>query len=98
MKTIKDLRDIMFETIEAVRNDKLSVDKANAVANLSREVINSLKTEIDFRKQMGVKSGSEFRPDAVPVTVTGSGPRIAPAPPPATEGKGYSGKLETGRR
>lgn len=95
MKTIKDLREIMFETIEAVRNDKLTVDKANAVANLSREIIGSLKTEIDFRKQMGIKSGSEFLPDATPA----AHPRLAPGQPdPAngSNGKGYAGKLQPG--
>jgi hypothetical protein len=98
MKTIKDLREIMFETIDAVRNGKMDVDKANAVASLSREMINSLKTEIDFRKQMGIKSGSEFLPDAVPVTLSSAAPRLAPATPPPGDGKGYSGKLETGRK
>lgn len=95
MKTIKDLREIMFETIDAVRNGKMDVDKANAVANLSREMISSLKTEIDFRKQMGIKAGSEFLPDAVPPAP----PRLAPAPtsPPPGTGKGYDGNLNPGR-
>ena len=92
MKTIKDLREIMFETIDAVREGKLSVDKANAVAALSTQVISSLKTEIDFRRQMGIRSGSEFLPDAVPPPA----PKLAP---PADEGKsrGYEGKINPGR-
>jgi hypothetical protein len=94
MKSIKDLREIMFETIDAVRAGTLSVDKANAVAGLAREMINSLKTEIDFRKQMNIKSGSDFLPDAVPMPP----PRLAPVtPPPVGKGESYEGKLNPSR-
>ncbi len=76
MKTIKDLRETLFETIAALRDDKnpMPVDKANAIAGLSREIIGSLKVEIDFRKQMGIKSGSEFIPEAAPP----AHPKLAP--------------------
>jgi hypothetical protein len=94
MKTIKDLRETLFETIQAVRDkdNPMSVDKANAIANLSREIIGSLKVEIDFRKQAGIKGGSEFLPDAV----APAHPRLAAAESEADNGKGYTGKPRLG--
>jgi hypothetical protein len=94
MKTIKDLRETLFETIAAVRDEKnpMSVDKANAIAGLAREITSSMKMELDFRKQMGIKGGSEFLPDAVPP----AHPRLAtPVPVSRVEKKGgYEGKLQ----
>ncbi len=100
MKTIKDLRETLFETIAAVRDEKnpMSVDKANAIAGLSREIIGSLKVEIDFRRQMGIKGGSEFIPDAIPPTPPNLRMASPPPEPPMDKGTGYVGKLNPGAR
>lgn len=47
---IQDLRDHLFETIEMLKegNDKMPLEKAKAIADVSQVIINTAKLEIDF--------------------------------------------------
>lgn len=51
---IQDLRDHLFETIERLKNpeedETMTIEKAKAIAEVSREIINTVKVEIDYTK------------------------------------------------
>lgn len=49
-KTISDLRDVLFQTIEGVRNGSVNVEQAKVISNLSQVMVNSAKTEVDYVK------------------------------------------------
>lgn len=50
--TIKDLRDHLFETLEALkdRDEPMELDRAKAICEVSQTIINSAKVEVDLVK------------------------------------------------
>lgn len=71
-KNIDDLRNILFETIDAVREGKLDLERAKMVGELSQVMVNSAKVEVQFVQATGTK-GSTFldkKPD-LPPGITG---------------------------
>lgn len=59
--TITDLRRALFETINGVKSNSLSIDRAKMISDLSQVIINSAKVEVDFVKATGGKAqGSGF--------------------------------------
>lgn len=60
---ITDLRNHLFEQLERLSDEDVDLEKeikrANAVAQIAREVINSAKVEVDFQKVVG-GIGSDF--------------------------------------
>ena len=58
-KNINDLRKTLFETLQGVKDGTVSVEKAKAVSDLSQNIINTAKVEIDYLKAGG-KVTSEF--------------------------------------
>jgi len=63
---INDLRDHLFEAIEMLKDEEsnMTVEKAEAIAQLSQTIINSAKLEIDYMKVAdkvtGITQPSEF--------------------------------------
>lgn len=63
---INDLRDHLFEAIEMLKDEEsnMTVEKAEAIAQLSQTIINSAKLEIDYMKVAdkvtGLTQPSEF--------------------------------------
>lgn len=47
-KTIQDLREVLFQTIEGVRNNSVELDKARTINELGKTLIDSAKVEVDF--------------------------------------------------
>ena len=62
---ITDLRNHLFETLEALKDpDKpMDIDRARAVADVARVVIDSAKVEVDFLKVTGGIQGTGFLPE-----------------------------------
>jgi hypothetical protein len=58
-QNINDLRKTLFETLRGVKDGTVSVEKAKAVSDLSQNIINTAKVEIDYLKAGG-KVTSEF--------------------------------------
>lgn len=58
-QNINDLRKTLFETLQGVKDGSVSVEKAKAVSELSQNIINTAKVEIDYLKAGG-KVTSEF--------------------------------------
>ena len=68
MKTMDDLRSVIFDTIEDVRKGKLDAATAKAISELSQNVINSAKAEADYARATGqvVRSGLISTEQAAP--------------------------------
>lgn len=58
-KTIDDLRAVLFDTIDAVKNGKMDIDRAKVVSDLAQVMVNSAKVEVEHAKVTG-KKGSGF--------------------------------------
>jgi hypothetical protein len=61
---IEDLRDHLFETLEALKDkdNPMDLDRAKVIADVSQTIINSAKTEVEFLRVTGHISGSNFFP------------------------------------
>lgn len=47
-KTIDDLREMIFETMRAVKDGSMDIERAKAVGDLGQVVINSAKVEVQY--------------------------------------------------
>jgi len=78
MKTIADLRQTLFDTIDAVKNGTLDVEKARVIDQVSKTIVETAKVEVDYIRVIGEgettflppKAG---RPPALPGTPPGNG-------------------------
>jgi hypothetical protein len=60
---ISDLRDHLFETLEALkdRDKPMDLDRARAISEVAQTVINSAKVEVDLLKAVSASSpGTAF--------------------------------------
>lgn len=62
---IEDLRNHLFETLEALKDKEAPMDleRARAVSDVAQTIINSAKVEVEFLKATGSRLGSGFIPD-----------------------------------
>lgn len=82
-KTISDLREHLFATIEALRDKEnpMDVARAKAISEVARQVIDSAKVEVEHMKVSGDLEGTRFIPSN----------RALPAGQPAEPGNGIAG-------
>lgn len=61
---INDLRDHLFATLEALRDEEKPMDLARAkeIANVGRVIVESAKVEVDFLKVTGERKSTDFLP------------------------------------
>lgn len=61
---IEDLRDHLFETIEALKDTEnpMALDRAKAISDVAQTIINSAKVEVAFIKETGGMFGTGFIP------------------------------------
>jgi hypothetical protein len=52
-KNISDLREALFATLEAVKSGTLDTDKARAVNEIAKTIVDTAKVEVDFLKITG---------------------------------------------
>lgn len=59
---IEDLRNHLFETLEALKDKEapMDIDRAKAISDVAQTIINSAKVEIDFIRQTGAPGGTGF--------------------------------------
>lgn len=89
---IEDLRNHLFETIEALKDpDKpMDLDRAGSIAAVARVIVDSAKVEVDMVKAVGAAAGSGFLPvSAMPPRgpqrpVLAAGDAAVPRTPEAT--------------
>lgn len=82
---IDDLRDHLFETLEALKDEDkpMALDRAAAIADVARAVIESAKAEVEFLKVTGEVQSTDFFPARESATPQGL---PAPARPRAIGG------------
>lgn len=63
---IDDLRNHLFETIEALKDDDkpMDLERARAIADVAKVIVDSAKVEVDFLKVTGAARSTEFLPEA----------------------------------
>lgn len=73
---IEDLRNHLFATIEGLLDTEkpLDLDRAKAVADVGRVLVDSAKAEVEFIKATGRTSGSGFMPEGEAPKLTGPQP------------------------
>lgn len=61
---IEDLRDHLFATLEALRDEEkpMDLDRAKTIAEVAQALINSAKAEVEYLRETGGK-GSGFIPN-----------------------------------
>ena len=59
MKTMDDLRSVIFETIDDVRKSKIDATTAKAISELAQNVINSAKAEAQASTRIVVSRCSQ---------------------------------------
>ena len=61
---ISDLRNHLFETLEALKDEDtpMDLDRARAIADVSRVIVESAKVEVDFLKVTGQLRSTDFLP------------------------------------
>lgn len=59
---MSDLRNHLFETIEALKDNEkpMEIARAQAISEVAQTIINSAKVEIDLIKTVEGNKGSEF--------------------------------------
>ena len=60
--SIADLRDHLFETIEALKDKEapMELDRAKAICQAAQTIINSAKVEVDYLETVGEMMGQTF--------------------------------------
>ena len=70
---IGDLRNHLFETLEALKDDEKPMDltRARTIAEVARVIIESAKVEVEFLNVTGTLKSTDFLPteDAQPALV-----------------------------
>lgn len=61
---LSDLRDHLFETIEALkdRDKPMDIDRAKAISTVAQTVIDSARVELQACEILGVENDSDFFP------------------------------------
>lgn len=61
---IDDLRNHLFETLEALKDDKepMDIERARAVADVAKVIVDSAKVEVQFLQVTGAFPMSGFMP------------------------------------
>lgn len=61
---IEDLRNHLFETLEALKDKEnpMPIERAAAIADIAQVIVNSAKVEVDALKLTDGVGGSDFMP------------------------------------
>ncbi len=61
---IEDLRNHLFETLEALRDEEkpMELARASEIANVARVIVDSAKVEVSFLKVTGALRATNFIP------------------------------------
>lgn len=64
MKNIEDLREHLFATLAALRDEKnpMDLDRAKAVAGVAQVLVDSARVEVEMARVTGARVGSAFLP------------------------------------
>jgi hypothetical protein len=57
-KTVSDLREHLFATLDGLRSGSVSIETARAISEVSQTIINSAKVEVEYAKVSGADSST----------------------------------------
>lgn len=83
-QTIEDLRTALFSTLEGVRAGTIDLDKARAVNEIGKTIVETAKVEVDYLRATG-GGESTFISTAI------GADNVPKGLPPATPGNGVIG-------
>lgn len=63
-KTITDLRAALFDTLQSVKTGGMDLDKARAINELGKTLIDSAKVEVEFLRVTNGEASEFLQPDA----------------------------------
>lgn len=89
---IEDLRNVLFETLDDLRDKEkpMDIERAKAIAGVAQVIVDSAKAENDFIKLTGSK-GSSFIPKQLPAgSPAGVENSVQHRVLPAANGSGHS--------
>jgi hypothetical protein len=74
---IEDLRNHLFETLEALKDKEhpMELDRARAIAQVAKEITDTARVEVEFAKVTGTDPASGFLPTDKPAQPQLTGPR-----------------------
>lgn len=86
---IDDLRNHLFETLEALKDDEkpMDLDRARTIADVAKVLVESAKVEVDFLKVTGAVRSTGFLPDGEGLTA-----------PTAPVGRQLNGRVDSLRK
>lgn len=87
---VEDLRNHLFEALEAIKDadNPMDLDRAKAICDVAGRIIDTAKAETDFLRVVGATKGSGFIPTA---------PRLPERPKHPLEEQGKVAALTIGR-
>jgi len=59
-KSINDLKNVICEEIDKLRNEKTTAANVNAITNASGKVISMVKLQLEYAKLIGLKPQMDF--------------------------------------
>lgn len=59
-KNLDDLRATLFATIEAVRSGQMELDKARAINEIGKTIVDTAKVEVDYIRAVDGDAKSNF--------------------------------------
>lgn len=60
MRTIENLRESLFDTLDGVKNGTIDADRSSAICEIAKCIIDTARTEIELVKTIGAMNGSGF--------------------------------------
>jgi len=79
-KTIEDLRAALFATLEGVKSGALDIERARAVNEVAKTIVDTARVEVQFFDVVGGKNAKS--PFLLPGQAGGDATAKAPAPAP----------------
>lgn len=78
MSDITELRGHLFDTLKALKDGSMEIDRAKAMAQIADTIIDTAKVEVDFIRVTGANNNTGFIPDAgaPKITQTPTGTKI----------------------
>lgn len=55
MKTMAEIREILCEQMDAIKNDTITPNKANSIINAVGKLLHSVRIELEYAKLTGRK-------------------------------------------
>lgn len=52
-KSIEDLRAVLFQTLDEVRNGSLDIERAKTVNEVAKTIVDTAKVEVDYLRTTG---------------------------------------------